>query len=283
MPMETVLGVPVQVAYAVDDVERAAVSFAERHGAGPFFVRHHPPFEATHNGAPAVFRHSSAYGQWGEMQVELVQFGECSPVSLQRLVVANIRTTSRRHVRRIPVRRAGQTRGAGNAVCHALDDAEWPRVRLPRRSPRPWPLHRDLRARRQRVAPVSQSPRRPRRAGMAATPSALVRPRRISPAFEWSLQAPPWRVRTGRHNRASPDATASRRTGARRAPLERGLPVATRPHQAAAGRAALPREYLRVSDRQGQQGRRQSAGTAAGAGAMPTRSAGVPPERREVK
>lgn len=89
MPLETTLGAPVQVAYAVDDVEGEAASFAERHGAGPFFVRHHPPFAATHDGAPAVFNHSSAYGQWGDMQVELVQFGECSPGSLQRCVAAN--------------------------------------------------------------------------------------------------------------------------------------------------------------------------------------------------
>jgi Glyoxalase/Bleomycin resistance protein/Dioxygenase superfamily len=81
-------GVPVQIAYAVDDVERVAATFAERFGAGPFFIRHHPPFEATHEGEPAIFTHSSAYGQWGEMQVELVQFGECSPASLARAVVA---------------------------------------------------------------------------------------------------------------------------------------------------------------------------------------------------
>jgi Glyoxalase/Bleomycin resistance protein/Dioxygenase superfamily len=86
--MEVTLGVPVQIAYAVDDVERAAASWAARTGAGPFFVRHHPPFEAIHGGAPAIFSHSSAYGQWGDMQVELVHFGECSPVSLQRSVVA---------------------------------------------------------------------------------------------------------------------------------------------------------------------------------------------------
>ena len=77
-------GVPVQVAYAVDDVERAAAAYAERFGAGPFFVRHHPPFEATHDGGPAIFNHSSAYGQWGAMQIELVQLGQCSPVSLHR-------------------------------------------------------------------------------------------------------------------------------------------------------------------------------------------------------
>jgi hypothetical protein len=86
--MQVTLGVPVQIAYAVADVERAGVEFAERFGGGPFYVRHHPPFDATHNNQPAIFSHSSAYGQWGDLQVELVQFGACSPESLQRSVVA---------------------------------------------------------------------------------------------------------------------------------------------------------------------------------------------------
>ena len=83
------LGVPVQIAYAVADVERAAASFADRFGAGPFFIRHHPPFDATHDDGPAIFNHSSAYGQWGHMQIELVQLGDCSPASLHRLVSAH--------------------------------------------------------------------------------------------------------------------------------------------------------------------------------------------------
>jgi hypothetical protein len=78
-----VLREPVQVAYAVDDVEVAAARFAAEFGAGPFFVRHHPPFAALHHGAAGVFNHSSAYGQWGAIQVELVQLGECSPPTLQ--------------------------------------------------------------------------------------------------------------------------------------------------------------------------------------------------------
>jgi hypothetical protein len=76
----------VQIAYLVDDVEIAAASFCRRFGAGPFFVRHHPAFDAVHNGAPAVFNHSSAYGQWGEMQIELVQLGTCGPDSLHDCV-----------------------------------------------------------------------------------------------------------------------------------------------------------------------------------------------------
>jgi hypothetical protein len=67
-----VLGAPVQIAYAVDDVDRAAASWVAR-GAGPFFVREH--IEVTNvriRGRAARFDHSSAYGQWGDLMVELI-------------------------------------------------------------------------------------------------------------------------------------------------------------------------------------------------------------------
>jgi hypothetical protein len=67
-----VLGAPVQIAYAVDDVERAATSWAAR-GVGPFFVREH--IEVTNvrvRGRASSFDHSSAYGQWGDLMVELI-------------------------------------------------------------------------------------------------------------------------------------------------------------------------------------------------------------------
>jgi hypothetical protein len=67
-----VLGAPVQIAYAVDDVDRAASSWAAR-GAGPFFVREH--IEVTNvrvRGGGSRFDHSSAYGQWGDLMVELI-------------------------------------------------------------------------------------------------------------------------------------------------------------------------------------------------------------------
>jgi len=67
-----VLGGPVQLAYAVGNVELAAVTWAAR-GAGPFFVREH--IEVTNvrvRGVMATFDHSSAYGQWGDVMVELI-------------------------------------------------------------------------------------------------------------------------------------------------------------------------------------------------------------------
>ena len=90
------LGRIVQIAYAVEDVRAAARSFAERVGAGPFFVRHHDlPRRVDHRGQPGTFDHSSAYGQWGSVQVELVQIHRAEPASLADIVQ---RTSGIHHV-----------------------------------------------------------------------------------------------------------------------------------------------------------------------------------------
>ncbi len=74
-------GGPVQIAYAVDDVEHAATAWATR-GVGPFFVREH--IEVTNvriRGLASSFDHSSAYGQWGDLMVELIhQHGGDVPI-----------------------------------------------------------------------------------------------------------------------------------------------------------------------------------------------------------
>lgn len=63
-----------QIAYAVPDVVGAARQWVEECGAGPFFVRQHIELvDVVHRGRPATFDHSSAYGQWGSIMVELVQ------------------------------------------------------------------------------------------------------------------------------------------------------------------------------------------------------------------
>ena len=71
--MPALLGAPVQIAYVVPDVEKAAHQWAEQFGAGPFLVnRHIAVTNVVHRGQPAVFDHTSAYGQWGDLMVELV-------------------------------------------------------------------------------------------------------------------------------------------------------------------------------------------------------------------
>ena len=71
--MTALLGGPVQVAYAVTDVRAAATWWAEKFGAGPFFVIEHIELnDVRYHGTPSTFDHSSAYGQWGDIMVELV-------------------------------------------------------------------------------------------------------------------------------------------------------------------------------------------------------------------
>jgi hypothetical protein len=70
----TTLGLrgPVQIAYAVDDVVAAAESWVAR-GAGPFFISHNIPLSNSRmHGLDAAFDHSSAYGQYGDVMVELL-------------------------------------------------------------------------------------------------------------------------------------------------------------------------------------------------------------------
>jgi hypothetical protein len=70
----SVLGPPVQVAYAVPDVDLAARQWVADFGAGPFFIRRHiEASDVVYRNESAVFDHSSAYGQWGSVMVELVQ------------------------------------------------------------------------------------------------------------------------------------------------------------------------------------------------------------------
>ncbi len=73
----------VQIAYQTDDVSRAALAHSAQFGSGPFFVSEHIQLSSvTHKGRPALLDHSSAYGQWGNVMVELVAYHEASPASL---------------------------------------------------------------------------------------------------------------------------------------------------------------------------------------------------------
>ena len=68
------LGPPKQIAYAVPNAYEAAHKWANDFGAGPFFVAEHIPVtDVMYRGSPSTFDHTSAYGQWGDIMVELVQ------------------------------------------------------------------------------------------------------------------------------------------------------------------------------------------------------------------
>ena len=68
------IGLPVrQLAYKVNDLEAAAAAHHRQFGSGPFFVLRHVALASSqHRGVEQPFDHSSAYGQWGAVMVELV-------------------------------------------------------------------------------------------------------------------------------------------------------------------------------------------------------------------
>jgi hypothetical protein len=81
---------PVQIAYHVPDPERAAYEFAGAFGWGPFFLLEHIPLSrCSYRGAPARFDHTSAYGQAGELMVELITQHGDSPSVLRDLFPAD--------------------------------------------------------------------------------------------------------------------------------------------------------------------------------------------------
>ena len=68
------LGGAVQIAYFVADVDAAAQLWVSRFNAGPFFVAEHIPLSnIVYRGAAGSLDHTSAYGQWDDLMVELVQ------------------------------------------------------------------------------------------------------------------------------------------------------------------------------------------------------------------
>ncbi len=70
----------VQIAYFVPDSQVAALQMVERFGAGPFFFIPRIELSAGEvQGKSQKFLHSSAYGQWGNVMMELVQQDEEGP------------------------------------------------------------------------------------------------------------------------------------------------------------------------------------------------------------
>ena len=81
---------PVQLAYHVPDPAAAAQRAAADYGWGPFFLMEHIPLEwARHRGREAVFDHSSAYGQAGEMMIEFISQYDDAPSALRDMYPAD--------------------------------------------------------------------------------------------------------------------------------------------------------------------------------------------------
>jgi Glyoxalase/Bleomycin resistance protein/Dioxygenase superfamily len=77
------------IGYVVEDLRRDVPRFAAATGAGPFFAIEHLVFdEVTYRGEPAVYDHSSAFGQWGPIIVELTAVHDVEPAGLRDALVA---------------------------------------------------------------------------------------------------------------------------------------------------------------------------------------------------
>lgn len=77
------------VGYVVEDLPRAAERVARRLGAGPFLAMEHIPLTgATYLGRPAVYDHSSCFGRWGDLLLELTQVHHAQPAGLRERLVA---------------------------------------------------------------------------------------------------------------------------------------------------------------------------------------------------
>lgn len=63
----------------MDDIRKAAERHHALFGSGPFFVGDKYSVAANLQGTEVEFTHSVAFGQWGEMQVELLQVHDGRP------------------------------------------------------------------------------------------------------------------------------------------------------------------------------------------------------------
>ncbi|AWH93074.1 VOC family protein [Dietzia lutea] len=88
-------GVVVQVAYLVEDLRQAALEFSRLTGAGPFFVVDHVatewmfhPYRGADGAVEAVVDQSVAMGQWGPVQVELIEYHRLEPETVRAAFTA---------------------------------------------------------------------------------------------------------------------------------------------------------------------------------------------------
>lgn len=74
-----------QIAYYVDDVHAAALRHVAAFGSGPFFTMELPRLPAVYRGRPCLLDQTAAVGQWGAMQVELIQENGYGPSILHEM------------------------------------------------------------------------------------------------------------------------------------------------------------------------------------------------------
>ncbi len=76
------------IGYVVEDLQQGVERFAA-FGAGPFFAMEHLVFdEVTYRDEPALYDHSSAFGRWGPILLELTVVHDARPAGLRDALVA---------------------------------------------------------------------------------------------------------------------------------------------------------------------------------------------------
>ena len=114
-------GPVVQLAVHAPDIEDAARRWARDEGAGPFTLLEHIELEeALYRGAPSRFDHSSAYGQFGEVMIELIHQHDDAPSAVRDIYDAEAEGLHHAAVFVDDVEAALQ-RAAGRGMACALD------------------------------------------------------------------------------------------------------------------------------------------------------------------
>ncbi len=86
----TPFGDIVQIAFHAPDIAAAAQHCAAHLRAGPFFLLENIALSrCLHRGAPAAFDHSSAYGQYGDVMVELIRQNDDQPSAVRDMFSAD--------------------------------------------------------------------------------------------------------------------------------------------------------------------------------------------------
>lgn len=80
----TDFGEVVQIAYHAPNIEKLATWFAAELGAGPFYLLEHIALKSSlYRGEPMIFDHSSAYGQFGDVMIELIHQHDDQPSAVR--------------------------------------------------------------------------------------------------------------------------------------------------------------------------------------------------------
>ena len=75
--------------YVVSDLETAAQRLAETVGAGPFLHVGHVVLDGpTYRGGPATYDHSTAFGQWGPVILEISRIHTAEPDGLREFLTS---------------------------------------------------------------------------------------------------------------------------------------------------------------------------------------------------